>query len=129
MTPQDPAPEPNETAPSLVAGPSASRRRRGAPPSRPREGHDEALHSARVALQQGARLVWQAPGSGRWNGARWRAFLGFGGAPPAPADIAPPAGFGALRLECAVERAGGRAYAIFAAADAPANDAARCEAR
>ncbi len=83
----------------------------------------------RVVLQAGARLVWQAPGSGRWNGARWRAFLGLGGAPPAPADIAPPAGFGTLRLECAVERAGGRAYAIFAAADSPTNDAARCEAR
>jgi 4-amino-4-deoxy-L-arabinose transferase-like glycosyltransferase len=83
---------------------------------------------ARTALANGARLVWQAPGSGRWNAARWRAFLGFGGPVRDAASIASPTGFGALRLECAVERAGGRTYAVFAAADAARNHAARCDA-
>jgi len=84
--------------------------------------------AALAATRGTARVLWRVPEPRRWDAALWRAFLGYGGALPPPAPPASlPAGLGAMHVECLIERAGGRTYALLAAADAAPVPGARCE--
>ena len=82
-----------------------------------------AAHRALRASRGEARILWLVPGGVRWSRADWFAFLGYGAAraQPRPA-VLPPAGLGAVRLECVVSRPGGRSFAVLAAADAAPSD-------
>jgi 4-amino-4-deoxy-L-arabinose transferase-like glycosyltransferase len=81
-----------------------------------RSGDPGAMERTRAALAPATRILWLVPDRARWDLAAWLAFLGYrAGAPPAPA-VAPPAGFGPLRVECLLLRPGGRAIALLAAA-------------
>ena len=84
-------------------------------------------NAALAASDGAARVLWLVPDPRRWTFAAWRAFLGYGDArPPAPPALDLPAGLGALRLECLIERPGGRSYALLAAVSAPFQAAATC---
>jgi 4-amino-4-deoxy-L-arabinose transferase-like glycosyltransferase len=85
------------------------------------DGDGAGLARVRAAAAGHARVLWQVPGSGRWDGARWRHFLGYGGVAPPTAEVKAPAGLGELALVCRIERAGGRTYAVFAAAPSGEN--------
>ncbi|HYM28396.1 MAG TPA: hypothetical protein VET66_09615, partial [Steroidobacteraceae bacterium] len=82
-----------------------------------------AAGRALAASGGAARVLWLVPGGVRWELADWFAFLGYGGAPPR-AVVVPPAGLGAVRLECLIGRPGGRSFALLKAADAPASEGA-----
>ena len=85
-------------------------------------GSPAAVAEARrllLASGGGARILWLVAGGTRWASADWLAFLGYQDARPRP-PVAPPAGLGAVRVECVVGRPGGRSFAILAAADSAA---------
>ncbi len=81
-------------------------------------GTVDAAATAQAALSQGARILWLVPDRRRWKAAQWLAFLGYRPAVGVALNPPLPAGIGPARVECVIERAGGRAYLLLAAADA-----------
>jgi len=83
--------------------------------------------AALAASERAARIVWLIPDRKPWELGEWLGFLGYGRAPPLPPVPATlPGGLGPLKLECTLVRPGGRAFAVLAAATAPAVPGAWC---
>jgi hypothetical protein len=89
-------------------------------------GTTDSVATAGAALSHGARVLWLVPDRSRWKAAHWLAFLGYRPARAAVTRSPLPEGIGRARVECVIERAGGRSYLLVAAADAAPIPGATC---
>ena len=80
-----------------------------------RVGDADGAARASAALQGPARLLWLVPDHAHWGLGAWLSYLAYrDGVPAAATSGALPEGLGALRTECLLQRAGGRAIALLA---------------
>lgn len=92
-----------------------------------RPGETAGLEHARAALAAGARVVWLVPDRSHWDLRAWLTYLGYRDGPlPVATPAALPEDLGTLKVECLLQRAGGRAMAVLAAASAAPSAGASC---